>query len=79
MEIELEELKRLALAASPGNWEATECGTEGCWCRVVTTDAEIEQGSVISAGGVFKNDAEFIAAANPAVVLELIRMVREGM
>lgn len=70
--LDIVEMKRLAHLASPGNWKAIECGSENCWCRVIVTDVEIEQGSVASSGSICKNDANYIAAANPNVILSLI-------
>lgn len=72
--MDYEKLRQLAEQASRGRWRTKLCGDKDCWCREVESDDELAkaQGAVISAGAVFKNDAEFIAAANPQVVLALL-------
>ncbi len=61
-----EELKRLAEAATPGPWEVDDMladlsGIEICSAMGMVCD------------DISENDARFVASANPAVVLELIR------
>ena len=76
----IEELKRLAEAATPGPWVAWPIGdyppllsiaTEtGLALLTTTTEAENET----QFAAVFDDtDAAYIAAANPAAILELIR------
>lgn len=84
MDIDLDELKRLALAATPGDleWdgdpsnETAEYRSENApWLVSKSDGTPIITGDVICS----KEYAAFIAVASPAVILELIRMVREGM
>lgn len=62
----LEELKRLAEAATPGPWDVAvwTCGVRGC---------EVKRGIDRIGCDLHFPNAEFIAAANPAAILELIR------
>lgn len=77
MKIDLNELEALARAATPGPWEATrqtddECSFMGYF---------IEAGDkTISDDGTAPGhaDALFIAAANPAAVLDLIALARQA-
>jgi len=77
MKIDLNEIEALARAATPGPWEATrqtddECSFMGYF---------IEAGDkTISDDGTAPGhaDALFIAAANPAAVLELIALARQA-
>ena len=73
MTIDVDELERLAKAATPGPWTTKPdddqrkhllCTETGAWFGVV-------EASPRNAA-----DAAFIAAANPAVVLELVRRLR---
>lgn len=69
------ELKRLALAATPGTWErgdgnevsVSADGDEGYWSWEVAGPAQVH-----GAGDQRDKDADFIVAANPAAVLALI-------
>ncbi|HDN9019635.1 TPA: hypothetical protein P2I16_001634 [Aeromonas salmonicida] len=63
MNIDLEKLLELAGKATPGNW-----GTDG------HTGVHGESG--LLADTCFAHDAAFISAANPAVVTELVSMVK---
>ncbi len=65
MNIDLEKLLELAGKATPGNW-----GTDG------HTGVHGESG--LLADTCFANDAAFISAANPAVVTELVSMVKDS-
>ena len=76
----IEELKRLAEAATPGPWEAWQVGDYPPLFTVSTEDrlglftttTEAENETEFAA--VFQDeDAAYIAAANPAAVLELIQ------
>ena len=74
----LAELRRLAEAATPGPWEAFGAvgGRRGERWLGVTTDMRATEsaraGDVFSAQDCTRQDALFIAAANPAVVLSLL-------
>lgn len=65
MNIDLEKLLELAGKATPGNW-----GTDG------HTGVHGESG--LLADTCFAHDAAFISAANPAVVTELVSMVKDS-
>ncbi len=79
----LNQLEHLALAATPGPWAADAIG---CGARF---NIELPDGSeAIAISQQLHNDrgnqqraanAEYIAAANPHVVLALIRELRSGM
>ena len=72
------ELRRLAEAATPGPWEAFGAvdGRRGeRWLGVTTDMRAIESaraGDVFAAQDCTRQDALFIAAANPAAVLALL-------
>ena len=72
------ELRRLAEAATPGPWEAFGAvdGRRGERWLGVTTDMRATEsaraGNVFSAQDCTRQDALFIAAANPAAVLGLL-------
>jgi hypothetical protein len=79
--VDLAELERLALAASPGPWTSwveerdhiagdsfVETAAEDLYPRVVVDGREWNPN--------WQADQDFIAAANPAVILELLRGVR---
>ena len=74
----LAELRRLAEAATPGPWEAFGAvdGRRGKRWLGVTTDMRATEsaraGDVFSAQDCTRQDALFIAAANPAAVLALL-------
>ena len=88
MELDLNKLERLANAATPGPWSWTN--NEG-WAYP-QTQVKTEQGTHIArfvdaapqfccTVGEARQEwlnAAFIAAANPAVVLELVRRLREA-
>ena len=75
---DLAELRRLAEAATPGPWEAFGAvdGRRGeRWLGVTTDMRAIESaraGDVFAAQDCTRQDALFIAAANPAAVLALL-------
>ena len=72
------ELRRLAEAATPGPWEAFGAvdGRRGKRWLGVTTDMRATEsaraGDVFAAQNCTRQDALFIAAANPAAVLALL-------
>ena len=74
----LAELRRLAEAATPGPWEAFGAvdGRRGERWLGVTTDMRATEsaraGDVFAAQDCTRQDALFIAAANPAAVLALL-------
>ena len=77
------ELRRLAEAATPGPWEAFGAvdGRRGERWLGVTTDMRATEaaraGDVFAAQNCTRQDALFIAAANPAVMLALLDDVDE--
>lgn len=89
MSIDLDDLEAKARAATQGPWE--ECGHNngagGCRCGfvwsipcdaiVATTDTDDADEGISSTDERKKLDAAFIAAANPAVVLALVRELRK--
>ena len=82
MELNLNELERRANAATPGKWTWKQVGsfnTPGCavfWPD--TSKGGVHYRRLDSGGGMLEADANFVAAANPAVVLELERRLREA-
>ena len=82
MEIDLNELERRANAATPGKWTWKQVGsfnTPGCavfWPD--TSKGGVHYRRLDSGRGMLEADANFVAAANPAVVLELVRRLREA-
>ena len=80
---DLAELRRLAEAATPGPWEAFGAvdGRRGeRWLGVTTDMRAIESaraGDVFAAQNCTRQDALFIAAANPATVLALLDAAAE--
>ncbi len=77
-----EELKRLAEAATPGPWEYDHgCIAENGMAIISEYFVRLEDDDVSIAAGISdpktcrpsKSNAAYIAAANPAAVLELIR------
>lgn len=74
MTIDLDELERLAKAATPGPWYA---GEKNRWQlhdgRFIRTSHDHSGTAMVVSGG---GDADFIAAANPETVLALVERVR---
>lgn len=75
--IDLEELKRLALAATPGPWAAIyRTGWQNA--KIVREGEHVNSGPICKVPEHSRSDGKpletllFIVAANPAVVLELI-------
>jgi len=81
MEIDLNELECRAEAATPGKWTWKQvCSFNTPGCAVFWPDMSkggVHYRRLDSGGGMLEADATFIAAANPAVVLELVRRLRE--
>ena len=75
MELDLNELECLANAAAPGPWRRQDFYSSGSRNGVDDSD-----GNVVCSSYNRKRDADFdfIAGANPAVVLELVRRLREA-
>ena len=82
MEIDLNELECRAEAATPGKWTWKQVGsfnTPGCavfWPD--TSNGGVHYRRLDSGGGMLEADANFVAAANPAVVLDLVRRLRDA-
>ena len=82
MELDLNELERRAKAATPGKWTWKQVGsfsTPGCavfWPD--TSKGGTHYRRLDSGGGMLEADANFIAAANPAVVLDLVCRLRDA-
>jgi hypothetical protein len=79
--VNLAELERLALAASPGPWSSWIEGRDhSSGDSFIETAAEDLYPHVVISGREFNPnwhaDQDFIAAANPVTILELLRMVR---
>jgi len=71
----LDELERLAKAATPGPWRKIECAYA---CYEIGHDHSGAGTVEVTATTIVRRNAAFIAAFNPASVLELIRRAREG-
>ncbi|OQA29782.1 MAG: hypothetical protein BWY57_03212 [Betaproteobacteria bacterium ADurb.Bin341] len=80
MEIDLNELECRAEAATPGKWTWKQvCSFNTPGCAVFWPDMSkggVHYRRLDSGGGMLEADANFIATANPAVVLELVRRLR---
>jgi len=70
---DLDELKALAEAATPGPWFLDAGGDTG-----VYTEARVSDTSTDVAWSYRREDEKFIAAANPAAVLDLIARVERA-
>lgn len=74
MKIDLKELEALARAATPGPWstyDATACNGDFSHVEIAGADGTV---IVSEDAGPANHDSYFIAAANPAAVLELIAL-----
>lgn len=68
MNVDLEELERLAKAATPGPWRSSDNPfVKGYSGRVEGPEPRIK--------GLCVADADYIAAANPEVILHLIECI----
>ena len=76
----IDNLARLAEAATPGPWEATQEGlTHPDGWEIDAPDGPVVSECCGYRGSVGKTaDAEFIAAANPATILRLIEELRKA-
>lgn len=76
-QIDLDKLERVARAATPGPWEANQ-EFANRW-RVDEVPAQYHPLAAIYGHGDYaslQGNADYIAAANPAVVLEIVRRLR---
>ena len=71
MSMNIEELKRLAEAATPGQWSAAVSSN-------MNNAVHVSMGIICDTGKNIAN-SRYIAAANPAAILELIRQRDELM
>jgi len=79
IEIDLDALERAALAATPGPWHSPGMGeVHSVEHHVIVDVCWPEHGVPVddSVGNGTQEDADYIAAANPAVILELVRRLR---
>lgn len=72
MNVDIEELKRLAEAATPGPWVSHPNGYYGAVCTSADMSDWVAVAHGNRRGNVLANEA-YIAAANPTAILELIR------
>lgn len=80
-EEKLRELVELADKATDGTWRLQVCNSgEACWCRWIAVTPKTEDGKdyIVGDGACGSNDAAFIAAANPQVVKQMARELREA-
>ena len=75
MAIDLDELERVAKAATPGPWHRSRYGTVFTGDHAMDDDAVVV-GIVVGRGDPSFQDMRFIAEANPATVLALIERIR---
>ena len=72
MTLAIEKIKAAALAATQGEWRTTDRGDAGRLDVVALLESEVFKDRLTLARGVGKQNATYIAAANPSAVLELI-------
>jgi len=75
---DLQQLKALALAATPGHWYTHPITDDDMYPRGLAIVAENGKTLSNEDTGPGDKDAQFIAAANPAVVLDLIARIERG-
>lgn len=75
---DLQQLKALALAATPGHWHTYPITDDDMYPRGLSIVAENGKTLSDEDTGPGDKDAEFIAAANPAVVLDLIARIERA-
>lgn len=75
---ELDELERLARAATSGRWAVDEVGHVGAF-SVVLDDGDVGTCYIAQECDQGEADARYIVAAQPSRVLELIAVVRDAM
>ena len=82
--LDLAALKRIAEAATPGEWTAEEwCGTEGGWCAIgphheATEGEDYDDAPGSDCHARAQRDSVYIAAANPATLLQLIERLERA-
>ena len=77
MELNLNELERRAKSAGGQEWTLTIDATGDAFLSAENGEYVAEVGAV-GEDGIVSDYGKFIAAANPAVVLELVRQLREA-
>lgn len=77
MELDLNELERRAKSAGGQEWTLTIDATGDAFLSAENSEYVAEVGAV-GEDGIVSDYGKFIAAANPAVVLELVRRLREA-
>ena len=77
MELNLNELERRAKSAGGQEWTLTIDATGDAFLSAESSEYVAEVGAV-GEDGIVSDYGKFIAAANPAVVLELVRRLREA-
>ena len=77
MELNLNELERRAKSAGGQEWTLTIDATGDAFLSAENSEYVAEVGAV-GEDGIVSDYGKFIAAANPAVVLELVRRLREA-
>ena len=77
MELDLNELERRAKSAGGQEWTLTIDATGDAFLSAENSEYVAEVGAV-GEDGIASDYGKFIAAANPAVVLELVRRLREA-
>ena len=77
MELNLSELERRAKSAGGQEWTLTIDATGDAFLSAENSEYVAEVGAV-GEDGIVSDYGKFIAAANPAVVLELVRRLREA-
>lgn len=71
-DIDIDHLEQLAKAATPGSWKA------GDLSHIVGGGSVVSNGDgLVVAEGLYSYDAAFIAACDPATMIELMRRLRE--
>lgn len=79
IDLDLDKLEALALAATPGPWHNQTISDDECYTVGLSVHAEAAKYPLIDEDHMpGMKDAEFIAAANPATVLQLIQLARRS-
>lgn len=72
MTISHDELRKLAMTATPGPWQMQEYTVPGFDCRIINEKGDAEIGTFLVAGARFPENGRYIAAANPQTIIELL-------
>lgn len=68
-----DKLRALAEEATPGPWESEECFSPSCWCKWISCAPDKGMGgSIASPASIGRDDADYIAATSPDVVIALL-------